>query len=318
MTTMTDTPQDPEARVSPTLDRLLTAELEFEPDAHRGFTSHLAMGLVAAARLGADDATLQTWFQQEVNDGYLRRRAQPPEWLGKGIARIERHGIEAEVRAVAPEVVDRIGGFFHWMIRLELALDSDHSGQVANALGDWHRRPRPDDPIVTPDGSMSVTAVLERVQSTAAEGPDTSWSESDRWREGVAEAADHPDLLAEIAASVAAVHWAEDTFGTLHMVTGTRAARALEPFLGHDDRRRLAPAHLNAVADATTHLTNPAQAPMPIPNRDALPDWDEIGPAAITTGDDHVVKLVYASQLEEAATDHPIYRAIATRAAGLL
>lgn len=305
-----------------TLARLLDAELAFDTDAHHGFTSHLAMGLVAAARLGAGPATLDRWFEAETAEGYLRARPERPPWLDEGLERIREHGIEVEVRARLGDLVDRIGGFFHWMIRLELAIDAGHAGQVANALGDWHRRPRPDPAMLpAPSGTRPVAEVLHQLwsanRSLASEG-DEGGNRSEARRRLVAEAADGPDLLDEVAAFVADLHWALDGFGTLHLVTGTRAARALVPYLDDEGRRRLAHAHLHAVASVLARTDQPSQPPDPIPASATLPDWDAIGVGAVATGDDHMVKLAYAAQLEEAATDRALYRAIAARAAGLL
>jgi len=302
-------PVDTDTPLPPELDRLLDAELAFDTDARRGFISHLAMGLIAAARLGADGRTLAAWFEAETDgdDDFLQIRTGTPRWLPEGIARVRRRGIDAEVRAVLPDLVDRVGGFFHWMIRLELAVDVGHPGQVANALGDWHRRPRPRGSLVVPAGSGSVAGLIEQI---SGEGSTTVSA-------AVAGVADHPDLLAETAAAVAELHWAVDDFTTLHLVTGTRAARALEPFLDSTDRRRLTHAHLHAVGSVLHHLGAPAStfAAGPIPAWSALPEWARIGAAAIETGDDHVVKLVYATRLEEAVTGRAIYRAIAARAA---
>lgn len=318
----TRSPTRPDVEPASTLWRLLDAELDFDTDAHHGFTSHLAMGLVAAARLGAEADVLERWFEDEAADGYLRRRPGRPDWLPAITARVERRGIDAEVRTVLPDLVDRVGGFFHWMIRLELAIDAGHPGQVANALGDWQRRPRRTAASVAPAGSGSVADVIDRVIGSGL-GPGSaggiSGDRSGPATAAVAEVADHPDLLAEIAEVVADLHWAVDDFTTLHLVTGTRAARALEPFLAEPDRRRLAHAHLHAVAEAMAgHVPSASAAVEAMPERAMLPDWRRIGADAIETGDDHVVKLVYAAELEEAATGRPVYRAIAARAAGVL
>jgi hypothetical protein len=317
-TTLTDTV--PTRRSTPTLGRLLDDELAYGTDARDGFISHAAMGLIAAARLGADDATLKRWFQAELDDRYLVRRPERPAWLAERLVRVDENGIEAEVRSTVGDLVDRTGGFFHWMIRLELAIDIGHPGQVANALGDWQLRPRrsPGE-VPVPTGSRAVSDVLHELWSSDERrgGPSEAPGTTGLARWVADEVADAPDLLGETAAAVADLYWEAGDFVTLHMVTGTRAARALVPFLDETDRRRLALAHLHAVASVAPRVPRPGRGPGPVPDPTTLPDWSEIGAAAIETRDDHVVKLTYAARLEEEATGRPIYRAIAARAAGL-
>src|SRR5690606_14050254 len=64
------------------LAKLLEAELDYAPQARGGFVNHLAMALVAAARLGASEERLQELFDSQVQDGYLIRR-ETPSWLAK-------------------------------------------------------------------------------------------------------------------------------------------------------------------------------------------------------------------------------------------
>lgn len=316
---MTSTPT-PHDRISAatTLARLLDAELAYDTDARHGFNSHLSMGLVAAARLGADPPTLERWFEEETADGYLLPRSERPAWLTEGIDRVQRNGMDAEVRSVLPDLVDRTGGFFHWMIRMDLAIDAGHTGQVANALGDWQRRPRRDPAkLPAPTGTRQVADVFHEVWTSdqfRSGSAQRSHGASDLRRQMVTEVADGADLLDQLAPFVADLHWAVDDFTTLHLVTGTRAARALVPHLDESGRQRLAHAHLHAVAAVLPGLPRPERGPNGIPNPNTLPDWNAIGAAAIASGDAHVVKLTYAAQLEEATTGEPIYKAIAARA----
>ena len=49
---------------------------------------------------------------------------------------------------------------FHAPIRLELALDADHAGQVANALHNWGEHNTPLEPTPQPSGDRSYAEVL--------------------------------------------------------------------------------------------------------------------------------------------------------------
>ncbi|MFN7150741.1 MAG: hypothetical protein ACK4V6_14850, partial [Microthrixaceae bacterium] len=131
---------------------------------------------------------------------------------------------------------------------------------------------------------------------------------------------DAPTLLDEVAAAVAAVHLAADSFGSLHLVTGTRAIRAVGALADDDTARELR--HRTAEAIAVLWLSFGAPRPADDATLDRVrrrptPGWDTIGRAAIGSGDAHVVKLVYAARMEEATTGDPLYRSLAARQAGL-
>lgn len=280
---MTTTSSRPDAAATATLDRLLTDELDFDPVAQHGFTNHLAMGLTAAARLGATSDELERWYETEATGGFIIRRPSRPPWLDPEAQAVTASGLDAAVAEALPRLLGRPGAaLFHRIIRLDLALDAGHPGQVANALHDLSRHATP---LASGDGASDV--------------------------------ADGDAALARTARQVAERHWATGGFVTLHHVTGTRAARALAPHLDERDRGRLAAAHQRAVEDVIAARAEPAGDPDPIARLEDQPDWDEIGRAAVASGDDHTVKLAYASRLEELTTGDPIYRAMAARRAGL-
>jgi hypothetical protein len=131
---------------------------------------------------------------------------------------------------------------------------------------------------------------------------------------------DVPTLLDEIAAAVAAVHLTDDSFGSLHLVTGTRAIRAVGALADDDTARELRQRAAEAIA--VLWLSFGAPRPADDATLDAarhapVADWSAIGRAAVASGDAHVVKLVYASRLEDTATGDPLYRALAAHQSGL-
>jgi hypothetical protein len=56
-----------------------------------------------------------------------------------------------------------------------------------------------------------------------------------------------------------------------------------------------------------------APPPQPAEAPQGLPEWPEIGPGAIVSNDDHVIKMTYTCRSEEAHYGDPIYRAAAAR-----
>ena len=314
---------DPASRVHALLD----AELDFDPVARGGFINHLAMSLVAIWRLGATTDDLDRWYRAQTSDGFLVPRPRP-DWLAPDSERIARVGVSAEVRRRLPALVDSPGvQLFHAVIRLEHAVDADHSGQVANALHNWedHARPLPEPPAG--QGTWSFEQVVDRIGVRARQGGTPGSRRlhevavTDWFSAAMADLRAGPDLLDQVAAAALWVHLEQQTIGTLHLVTGTRAARALSSLLDADDAARLAIHTAHDVAAAYVAFGAPAR-----PDRGDLDqrhtattiDWDEIAAAAISSGDAHVAKLVHSARWELEATGDPLYRYAAALQAGLV
>lgn len=326
----TDVAPTPPGGPDPVLHDLLDRELAYDPVARRGFINHTSMALVAARRLGATDDELVSWFRDDTSGDFLIERERP-DWLVPEAAAVAARGRTDASAAALPRLVDAPGSqFLHAVIRLELALDAGHDAQVANALHNWAEHSRPlSDEAPRPSGERTYAEVLAALADLVA-----SRSGADRLRDAgahdlatdtevravLSSLHDVPTLLDEVAAAVAAVHLADDSFGSLHLVTGTRAVRAVAPLADDDTARELR--HRTAEAIAVLWLSFGAPRPaddevLDDGRRRPAAEWDTIGRTAIASGDAHVVKLVYAARLEEAATGDPLYRALAARQAGL-
>lgn len=312
------------AEHDPVLDRLLDAELSFDPVARRGFINHTAMALVAARRLGAGDQDLERWFRDDASGDFLVPRGRP-DWLAPETDDVRRRGARVVVAEQLPALVAAPGSqFFHAVIRLELALDADHPGQVANALHNWAEHDTPLGPAPAPAGDRRFAEVLdvlraERLAGRLPEADASALATNDVFRSSFDTLADHPDLLDDVAATVAAIHTSADDFGTLHLVTGTRAARAVADLADEPTRRELARRTAQAVALLWASFGAPEPAGTTVLERrraQAPSSWATTCRRAIDTGDHHVVKLVYAARLEHAATGDPLYRWLAARQAG--
>jgi hypothetical protein len=290
-----------------TLDRLLDLELDWSPLARGGYISHLAMGLTAAARLGADADELDEAFRSWTSGDFLISRERPAE-LAPLTDEVARRGATAVVRERLPELVGHPGSqFFHAVIRLDLALDADHPGQVANALLNWAGDAAPPEPGPTGEGDADVAEIMARVAAGN--------------RDALHDLRADDDLLDQTAAWVASVHDQPHDFGTLHYVTGTRAARAVAPYLEADDRRELALRTVQALVRFTDRFgpsTPPDRAELDRRRATDLPGWDELGHLAITSGDPHVIKLTYACRLEGTATGDPLPHWVAARQNGVV
>jgi hypothetical protein len=128
----------------------------------------------------------------------------------------------------------------------------------------------------------------------------------------------HDGLLDEVSAVAIASHQDPRHFGTLHLVTGTRAAQAVAPLLDEAGRRELALRTAQAVAVMHVSMGSPplvAEAPVGSApgGLGAEAEWSSVARRAIDSGDPHVAKLVYACRLEEARTGDARYFAVAVR-----
>lgn len=262
------------------LQQLLDAELAYDPVARGGYINHLAMSLVAAWRLGATADELDAWFGAQTTGDFLVPR-DPPAWLGRDTARVEQRGIDAEVRDRLPALVGSPGTqFFHAIIRLEHAVDAGHAGQVANALRNWEdHADEPGEPALRDDGRSSA------------------------------------EVLREVADTAVRSYLNRPNIGTLHLVTGTRAARSLVALLEEPAAVELALATARAVDELGGSA--PARPGSGTRLSPGLPDWRPIVRAALNSHDPHVVKLVHSSRWELERTGDLLQHQAAAVATGL-
>ena len=324
ITQRTTTPAAPARDV--VLDGLLDAELDFDPVARQGFINHLAMGLVAARRLGAGDEELAQSYRDTTSGSFLVPRERP-DGLEPLTEEVRRRGARVVAAEHLTDLVAAPGSqFFHAVIRLELALDADHPGQVANALQNWSAHLRPLGRVPEPTGSRTFVEVLDALDHLARKGTVDATdlhalAASPAFRDTIdsLDVADDLDVLDQVAAAAAAAHARASNFTTLHLVTGTRAVRAMSQLTTPVTRRELTVRTAQAVAATWLSAGSPelADGEMAAAMRDAAPDdWADIGRLAVRSGDPHVVKLVYASCLEHDTTGDPIYRWLAAHQVG--
>lgn len=275
-------PTTPPRSADPLLSELLDRELDWSPFARPPYISHFSMGLVAARRLGASDDELRAQFDAEANGGFNVAR-QRPECLAPDTARIAREGIAEEITGRLPALlISPDEQFFHAAIRLELAVDAGHAGQVANALRTWE------------DGIAVSAREGHAFRSLDGEPPVVD---------------PHVELQEQ---SVRAGHafMAAPNFSTLHLVTGTRALSTLVDYLDPADQELLSRGTRAAVTGRLSDLGLAGDHPFQ-PADVAAVDWERLGRSALDSGDTHTEKLVYACRLQEAATGDRVFAAVA-------
>jgi len=312
--------------ISPTLNRLLDAELAFSTVFQRYYASHLSMSLVALEALGAPSDVLEDTFAEfERSDADPR---EDPAAVDAVRAEIVRDGIDTVVRARMPVLAHGPSThLFHAAIRLSYALDAGHEGQVAGALVDWERR---NSVLDAPEPTRGTRRMDEVLSILKADPEVTSRRHSirgldqiarlDGFRAGVADLATDATTFDEIADLALHSHVVADDFFTLHMVTGAHAVRVVSERLDDTTSRLLGARTVQAMVAAHLGVGSP-RVPRPeeldVLRERPLPSWDEIAAAAVADRDAHVVKLAYVSRAEHARTRDPLYQLVAAHVVGL-
>lgn len=309
---------------SPALRTALDRQVRFDARTRQGLSNHLPMELIALDRLGAPperlDAMLERWSAS------LLAERRDTAVFDAFRAEIAADGVDAAVATHLPRLVESPSSeWFHSMIRLAYSVESGHPDQVGSALADWvaYERVLPGQP--PEGGDRPAIEVLRDLRDAPI---DTGGSHADLATVAAQDAFRSlaapvvvDDALADLAAAAAAAHVAGANIATLHLVTGTQAARWLLPRLGADDRRRLARRTVQAVTAGYV-----AGGRVELPTADGLdrlravplPGWDEVRAAAVTTPDVHATKLVFTCRLERRATGDPLYDWLAAREVGLV
>lgn len=324
-----------------TLHRLLDAGLDRAPEYGPGFSTHLPMALQALHALGASAQRLEDFAQQHVAE--LRARQAPAQaadvhtWRRlRGQAegfeplqamfaeRLRQASADAVLTDAVPALLDGVAACaFHGLIRTAHAVVARHAGEISMGLAHWaasHAPLWPSARAVVADLPLQdwLTQVhaLPRPADPAADdfwiiGRMRAWSRTPSFAAIAPRLALQPDTLNALARTAAGLYAATGNFTVLHMVTACQAVRTLRPWWGDETA---AMRHFSvAVAAALRASGVPAELP-PAPTS-SLP-WPAIVQRAIANDDEHVVKLVQACRLHEAATGAPEFRQAAARAVG--
>ena len=309
----------PSAALLDALDR----QVGYDARTRQGLSNHLPMELVALDGLGAPADRLEEMLERWT--GHMLDERRDTTVFDAYRAEIGADGIDATVVEHLPRLVEAPSSeWFHSMIRLAYALDAGHQGQVASALTDWtnYERLLPGDPpeggdVAVLDGLRHLTDVeLEH----GSHADLAAVARQDAFRDAVA-GLRVDDTMDDVAHAAAAVHVAGADIGTLHLVTGTQAARTVSRLTNAAVRHRLARRMVQAVAAGYVASGAPAlpdDRTLEGLRAARLPEWEEVRAAAVASPDVHVTKLVYTCRIEVAATGDPLYAWLAAREVGLV
>lgn len=308
----------------------LDRQVHFDSRTIQGLSSHLSMGLIALDALGAPPERLEEMYERFVPSA-LRPRADESTFE-QLLHEVRHEGVEVTVGRHLPMLAEAPASeWFHSMIRLAYALDAGHPPQVASALTDWtaYRRPLGGEPSV--GGAMPSRVVFDRLSEAGIE-PVASHADlwgvarQERFVQTIADVVVEHDLD-DLALAVAAAHVAGGNGATLHLVTGTQAARVVrdwivDPFVAHRFLGRVVQAAASGfVASGSLASGGPRRATdeeLDELRHAAVPSWDEVRAAAVASPNVHTTKLVYSCRAELAATGDPVYSWLAAREVGLV
>ena len=318
------------------LNRLLDEGATLSPEYGEGLSSHLPMALTALSRLGADARRLRA-FAAHYTEAKALQPVPPPvawpsgdAWQGRfgdiaawpayrGLFRvwIAHEGIGDMLVQVLPALMRGCGGVaFHGLLRTTYALQARHADELADALAYWAARwmdlgtPAPGGRVADPAAVLRGLALPRSKEPLIAQRMLTASK-----RRAFAPAADalriDAKTLPRIARLAARLYARSGDFTILHVATSAQALYELMDWLAPADVEPAVACYWRAVvagvAASGIDFATLGRAPTPRP-------WDELVAAALTSEDDHLIKLVDACR--EAQRVHggaPDWQRAATR-----
>jgi len=318
------------------LHRLLDRNLLLPAEYGGGLTSHLPMALHALARMGADAARLQRFF-----DLYAARFASPKptgdapaltDWLphrGRYASlpalratfahALQRDDAATVLQRVVPHLMPGVGAAaFHGLLRTAHAFEAGHVGELAHGLAYWAARwfvlpPAPAAPATWGFEDWSARLAHEalgwRNSGTLISQRMQEATQAPAYRALAGGLRFESDTVAKLAGFAAALYAESGNFTVLHMVTGCRAARVMLPFAGDaaEASGALVPALTAAFLASDVVQSERFAPPTPLAH-------SALAAGAIASDDDHVIKLVDACLDESAFHGGSWHRLAASRA----
>jgi hypothetical protein len=306
---------------------LLDANLRHPPEYRDQLTNHLPMVLHALHSLGASPQRMQD-FYAGYSQRFLDRPVPTPaalshprtvDWLalrGQVDAYpvlltyfndlVAREGVHGSLRQSLPDLMPGVAAAaFHGAIRTAHAVQAGHRQELAAALAYWAWRWQALEAPPVPDVLLGLDGWAPRLVQESlgwrSSGPLISIrmehaSQSTTYISlagALAPAENLATRIRQLAGWAVDRYVASPNFTVLHMVTGLRALRKLLPWI-EDSVEAQSLLARNILAAYMAAQVKPLDAP-PV----AAPHpWDAVIAAAITSDDDHVVKLVHACREE--------------------
>ncbi|MEA2329622.1 MAG: hypothetical protein QOE68_4581 [Thermoanaerobaculia bacterium] len=290
-----------------------------------GFFNHLPMALLALERLGGGEARLrefaafyakrlrlQTPGESLPNDDWREALGQRRYQFALAATFDEEartRGSLAMLRDVVPHLIAGLASeAFHGAIRVAYAVDSGDDVDVAPALASWvtgfcvfggtgkTRFANAADAFAAIAADDRFASAVEGRSIDARLGKVTALPAFADYRSSIEHVA-----LPDLAMIAARIFIATGDFVALHLVTACHAVRVLQPFLPPSALDVLA----NAMLAAYVAIGRPPLATT------FIDDVADLASRAVTSDDDHDLKLVYCCLQEEAFYNSGLHRTAA-------
>jgi hypothetical protein len=297
-----------------------TANTDAKPPGGGAYASHRPMALQALASLGASDAQLQAFLDQQPP---IPLRARWPA-LDAAEQRLrlelQQQGAGTVLARLLPERLAHAGAVaFHGLIRTAHAWESGHPGELALAMAWWLQRDQPL-PVLHVNPQLHLADWWAALLALPApEGMPQDWiaQRMQAWVQTPGFIRIAPQLrleadgLQQLAALALRAYADSGNFTILHLVTASRALQVLGPFIPPEAcDAALRDFSLHAAAGLlASRWRGSALATLP-------PwDWPALLTAACASSHDHSIKLVHAARhWQQQGLDDTLCRSAATRA----
>lgn len=330
------TANDAPLRPVMTLRQQLDDSARWDAEYGHNLASHLPMALTALARLGADDTRRAAFARHyatrlhaappsepwPAGEPWQSRFGDPRAWPAyRSLCNdwLDHEGAPAVLQQVLPPLLRGVGAAaFHGLIRTAYAVAAGHSHELADALAYWACRwfalgtparkgAEPDPARVLAAWKIAKPApalIAERMAVVAAEPSFAAVAEGLH--------IDRDTTLAQLARLAASRYAQTGDFTVLHLLTSAHALRILLPWLDEDDLPDALGHYWRAFAagygaSGMAQEARAAERPVPLP-------WPAIVSLAITSDDDHVIKLVDSCREQQRAYGGEVWHEAAARA----
>lgn len=298
--------------------------------------NHLPMALVALHELGADAERLSDYYDdyalklspfhddgRELDDWQERLGQHEfyPAYRRHYRERVALFGVDETLEIDLPRLMPGCGAAaFHGPIRLAYALRGGDHDDIADALASFAAAYFPLPPARPGGRRFDALGRLAKLYAEPTLHPALPEGTITARMRHIAALPSFAELavelpagtrLQDLAEAAAQLYWITPDFTLLHLITGCHAVRQLGERVPFDPMPWLWPAFVAA------YLTTKAIVPERPAYVPSGADWPELCRRALRVEDEHVIKLVHVCREEEAHYGDCLYRAIATRAAGL-
>jgi hypothetical protein len=328
---------------TPQLHELLNANLQLPPEYQDKLTSHLPMALHALHSLGASPQRMREFYEvyarrfqgcsqsSATQDSPLavadwrQLRGQSdayPTLLAYFNGLVARNGTDTALRLALPDLMPGVAAAaFHGVIRVAHAVEAAHAGELAAALAYWAWRWQPlANPPIT-GGLIGLDdwakLLIEKAPGWHSDGPLIAIrmheaSQSDTYLAlagSLMPTATTETRIADLATLAVDRYVVKPNFTVLHMITGLHALRTLLPWMPDCETLQAIVVHCFVAAYLAARIM-PSE-PVTTPKTRS---WPEVLEAALSSNDDHLIKLVHACRDEAARYGEGQYLLAATLA----